>query len=453
MARLPCAIRSTPDPGDGQSKQQGAISTLMTTSDPDIVIIGAGAAGIGAARHLSGSGYSTAIIEQLPRAGGRAWTCATSVGPVDLGCGWLHSAGRNPWTEIATELGFTVDRRLTAWGEQFRDLGFSSADRAEAWDAFAQWNKQIRSNPPASDRAADAIDPASRWTPFLQALSGYISGDELEHISIADYVAYDDASTEDNWRVPDGYGRLITSARPSDAELRLGTALEGLDLTGRNIVLQTSAGTIRTRVVIFTIASNVLAGDAIKLPSALDPWRQAASLLPLGKNEKLYFETLDGGPFEDETHVLGDPHDSRTGTYYIRPFGKPVLECFLGGAGARIASAMSGEAAFDHAFSQLAGLFGSGVRKYLKPLAASNWAGTPSIGGGYSHALPGHADARLQLARPFDSRIFFAGEATHHTDFSTAHGAYESGQRAANEAMSSLAYGGRSDLAATGKQV
>lgn len=410
----------------------------MTTSDPDIVIVGAGAAGIGASRRLSGRGHSMTILEQLPRAGGRAWTYATSAGPVDLGCGWLHSADRNPWTRIAAQLGFTVDCRITAWGEQFKDLGFSGKDRAAARNAFAQWNEEIRNNPPASDCAADALDPNSSWTPYLQALSGYISGDELEQISVRDYVAYDDASTDNNWRVPDGYGQLITSALPSNAELRLGTTLESLDLSERKIILQTSAGTIRTRAVIFTVSSNVLAGGAINLPSVLDPWRQAASLLPLGNNEKLYLEILDSGPFEDETHVLGNPRDSTTGAYYIRPFGKPVLECFLGGAGARACSATGREAAFDHAINELACLFGSDVRKYLKPLAASNWWGTPSIGGGYSHALPGHADARLQLAQSFDDRIFFAGEATHTTDFSTAHGAYESGQRAADEAMAAL---------------
>jgi monoamine oxidase len=71
-------------------------------------------------------------------------------------------------------------------------------------------------------------------------------------------------------------------------------------------------------------------------------------------------------------------------------------------------------------------------------LCASNWAGLPSIGGAYSHALPGHAGMRQVLARPFDNRLFFAGEATHATDFSTAHGAYESGLRAADEAILAL---------------
>ncbi len=68
----------------------------------------------------------------------------------------------------------------------------------------------------------------------------------------------------------------------------------------------------------------------------------------------------------------------------------------------------------------------------------SDWAGTPTIGGAYSHTLPGEAGARAQLARPFDGRLFFAGGATHATDFSTAQGAYQSGVRAAAEAIAAL---------------
>ena len=60
------------------------------------------------------------------------------------------------------------------------------------------------------------------------------------------------------------------------------------------------------------------------------------------------------------------------------------------------------------------------------------------VGGAYSHALPGHATARKDLALPFEQRLFFAGEATHTDDFSTAHGAYDSGLRAAEEAIAAL---------------
>ncbi|MDL2398703.1 flavin monoamine oxidase family protein [Rhizobium mayense] len=407
-------------------------------SEPDIAIIGAGAAGIGAARRLAQTGLSISIFDALPRLGGRAWTYKTSVGAVDLGCGWLHSADRNPWTRIAEESGFEVDRRLTAWGEQYRSLGFPKAEREDARRAFARWSHRVATGQPASDRASDALDPDGPWTAYLQALSGYISGDELERISMKDYAAYDEASTDCNWRVPTGYGALISASLPVGVELHLATPVEALTLGQSRILLQTARGTVRARAAILTVSTNVLAGGAISLSSALDPWREAAARLPLGNNEKLFLEIVGESPFAPESHVLGDPHDPTTGTYYIRPFGSPVIECFLGGAGARVAAAEGHRAAFDRAIGQLASLFGSSVRDCLRPLIASDWAHTSSIGGGYSHALPGQADARIALARPFDNRLFFAGEATHTSDFSTAHGGYESGVRAAEEAISAL---------------
>jgi monoamine oxidase len=94
--------------------------------------------------------------------------------------------------------------------------------------------------------------------------------------------------------------------------------------------------------------------------------------------------------------------------------------------------------AFARGIDQLAGLFGSNVRLNLLPLVASNWGKTTHVGGAYSHALPGHAAARKDLALSFEQRLFFAGEATHAHDFSTAHGAYASGVRAAEEAIAAL---------------
>ena len=125
--------------------------------------------------------------------------------------------------------------------------------------------------------------------------------------------------------------------------------------------------------------------------------------------------------------MLGNPRDRRTGVYYIRPFGRPVIECFLGDQGARIVEEMGPAAGFANATDQLASLFGSAVSHSLRPLVASGWSRMTYVGGAYSHALPGHAAARRDLARPFGQRLFFAGEATHVHDYSTAHGAHDTG--------------------------
>ena len=81
---------------------------------------------------------------------------------------------------------------------------------------------------------------------------------------------------------------------------------------------------------------------------------------------------------------------------------------------------------------------GNDYRRKLTPLAESRWAHDPFARGAYSHALPGHADKRAVLAAPVDDRLFFAGEATSLNFFSTAHGARDSGERAAKEVLASL---------------
>ena len=174
------------------------------------------------------------------------------------------------------------------------------------------------------------------------------------------------------------------------------------------------------------------------MPNGLDAWREAASFLPLGRDEKLFLEL--------SARALSRPRPTSwairairaRAAYYIRPFGRPVIECFFGGEGAEMIERNGPAAAFDYAIGQLVALFGNEARANLRPLAASSWSRATRIGGAYSYALPGRAAARQALARPFEDRLFFAGEATSGQDFSTAHGAHDSGVRAAKEAVAAL---------------
>jgi monoamine oxidase len=358
---------------------------------------------------------------------------------LDLGCGWLHSADRNPWTRIAEAAGFTVDRQAPPWGRQYHDIGFSQTEQAAARRAYAAWEQRMDSTPPVSDCAADALEPDGEWNAYLQTISGFMNGAGLEQISIADYTAYNAASTGCNWRLPAGYGTLIAASLPNPIDLRLSTPVQSIELDERGVELTTPVGVLRARAAIFTVSTAVLAGGAIRLPPGLDAWRHAAACLPLGRDEKLFLEIAGESPFDPETRVIGNPRDCRTGVYHIRPFGWPVIECFLGGEGAWTIEKAGPAVGFAHAIDQLADLFGSNVRRHLHPLVASSWGRMTFVGGAYSHALPGHAAARKNLALPFEQRLFFAGEATHPDNFSTAHGAYESGRRAAEEAIAALA--------------
>src|SRR5208282_3173247 len=396
-------------------------------ADSDVVIIGGGAAGIGAARALAASGRSTLLLEASSRVGGRAWTSEIAGNRLDLGCGWLHSGDRNSWTRVAEEAGLVVDRQPPAWGTQHRNLHFSQAEQTAARGAFNAWLERLSVAPTPSDCAADALPPGGEWNGYIQAISGFISGAPLERISVADYLAYDAAATGSNWRAPHGYGDLIVASLPPRTVLRLSAPVEEIELEPQGLAVKTPGGAVHARTAILTVSTTVLADGAIKLPNALNAWREAASSLPLGRDEKLFLEVVGQSPFAPETQVLGNPRDARTAAYTIRPFGRMVIECFFGGEGARMIEESGPAAGFDYAIEQLAALFGTEVRGNLRPLVASCWSRTTAIRGAYSYALPGRAAARQRLACPFEDRLFFAGEATNGPDFSTAHGAHDSG--------------------------
>ena len=406
--------------------------------DVDIVIVGGGAAGIGAARRLAPSGASVLLLEAESRLGGRAWTHGIRGLTIDLGCGWLHSAEQNSWAALARNSEIPLDLSPPAWGTQFRDLGFPPAEQAEAREAFTQWMRRMSETPPASDCAADALDERSPWNAYIRAIAGFISGARLERLSVADYVAYDEQSTDSNWRVRSGLGALVAGSLPQNIRVRLATPADAIALNAEGVTVTTPSGALKARAALLSVSTHVLAGDTIKLPPGLDAWREAATKLPLGRNEKLFLEIPADSPFEPETQVYGDPRNSRTGAYYLRPFGWPVVECFLGGEGAGVVEDEGPAAGFAFALDQLVNLFGAQVRGQLKPLVASSWGRMQRIGGAYSYALPTHAAARGILARPFEQRIFFAGEATSAGDFSTAHGAHDSGVRAAEEILATL---------------
>lgn len=399
----------------------------------DVVIIGAGAAGVGAARRLAGSGLSVAIVEASARVGGRAWTLGVADMPLDLGCGWLHSAERNPWVGIAEDAGFAIDRSPTSWGEQYRNLGFSEADQKAAGESYDAFDRTLRESPPPSDRAADALPAGGQWNGFIEALSGYINGAGLGTLSVEDYLAYDDAASEVNWRVPAGYGTLVSASLPP-VPLHLSTTVERIDDGGTTLKLVTPRGDVRARSVIVTVATNVLAKGGLRLPATLDDHAHAAACLPLGLADKLFL-AFDDADVPPDSHLLGNPKSACTGSYYLRPFGRPVVEVFLGGAGAMALEdvGLNGAAAF--AIDELAGLLGNDVRGKLRLVAGSAWARTDGFGGSYSHALPGHHAARAALATPWQSRLFFAGEACSPTDFSTAHGALATGIAAADAVL------------------
>jgi monoamine oxidase len=398
--------------------------------ETEVAVIGGGAAGIAAARTLADAGADVLVLEAGDRLGGRAHTVETGGMPLDLGAGWLHSAEHNPWVATAQASGFTVDRTLPRWREQWRDLGFAPQDQEAAGTAYAAFDRRMREEPPASDRAADSLAPGCAWNGYLDAISGYINGAGNAEVSIADYLAYDDAATETDWRVREGYGALV-AAHGAGLRAALATPVTAIRRDGRDLQIETRTGTVRARHAIVTVSTNVLAGGAIDFGTGFDEVLHAAAALPLGLADKLFLAVDDADELDADSHLLGNPRSAVTATYTLRPFGRPVIEAMFGGAGAAAmeAEGLDGAAAF--AIDELCALLGSSWRARLRLVAGSRWGRDDRFLGAYSHARPGCADARRILATPVDPRIRFAGEACSRTEFSTAHGACKTGVAAA----------------------
>jgi monoamine oxidase len=415
----------------------------MFPSSVDVAIIGAGAAGLGAAHALKDSSLSCIVLEARNRVGGRGHTIMASPDiTFDLGCGWLHSADRNSFVPIADSLGFEIDRTLPPWRERAWGKAFPQDERARfirALDEFYDRAEQAAERARQSGRdeaAARYLEPGNRWNPMIDAISTYLNGRELDQVSILDMDTYEDTSL--NWRVRRGYGALM-AAYASSLPLALNCMVKLIDHSAKRLRIETSQGTLTADKVIVTVPTNLIAQETVRFHPALPEKVDAAAHLPLGLADKVVLALDDPDALPKDGNLRGATMRTEMGTFHLRPFGQPCIEGFFGGRYAQTLEDAGDGAIAAASIDEIVAFLGSDFRRKLKPLKESRWAHDPLARGSYSHALPGHAGKRAVLAAPVNSRLFFAGEATSPHFFSTAHGARDSGERAAREVLGAIA--------------
>jgi monoamine oxidase len=407
-------------------------------SDLDAVVIGAGAAGLAAAKTLVARGFAVQVIEARGRVGGRAHTETALYGvPVDLGCAWLHSADINPFRAIAAELGFTVVESGPAWGARRRIAKLSPAKTAAIERTIAEGLKAISAaGEQGRDVAASEVLPQNApGRPLLDAILSWIHGADPVQVSTLDAARYHD--TGYNWPVLQGYGALV-AAYGAGLPVKLSTPALAIDWQGPSVRVETPSGTLAARAAIVTLPTGVLADEKVRFRPALPAAKLAAiEHLPLGVADKVFFR-VTGDPFglPADSYVRGRHDSSRTSAIQIRPFGRDIISCYLGGSYARELEETG--AMIDAVWGELVNAFGSGVRGHLEAPQATAWFLDPHARGSYSAALPGHAHRRADLAAPLDDRLFFAGEACSPDFFSTCHGAHLSGITAASAVADTL---------------
>jgi monoamine oxidase len=406
----------------------------MANGVTEVTVIGGGAAGVAAARRLHDAGIDCLLIEARDRLGGRAWTVAGPDGAaLDLGCGWLHSADRNPWVKVAQAQGYAIDKTPPPWAKASLATGFPLSEQRDFSESMQAFHARIGevAHLDKDVTAAAALEPDGRWNELISAVTSFISGAEPAQISARDFDNYEDTGV--NWRVLEGFGATI--AKHGDGlAVAFDCPVRRIDHHGKRLKIETAKGAIVADQAIVTLPTAVLAEESLFAP-ALPDKTQAARGLPLGLADKLFIALEKPEEFESDSRLFGGKDRIATAAYHLRPFGRSQIEAFFGGTNARELEAQGEGAFFDFAVAELTGLLGSDFAKRLKPIHIHRWGADPFARGSYSYALPGKADCRATLAAPVDCRLFFAGEACSKGDFSTAHGGYFTGVAAAEQVI------------------
>ena len=333
----------------------------------DVIIVGAGAAGIAAARRLHDAGKRVVVLEARARIGGRAWTTIGAGFPLDLGCGWLHSADRNPWCDIARDLGFPIDKTPPPWTRPSLPIGFAVEDQRAfraALDAFydrVEEAAQTGRDAPASE----CLPLHGRWNALIETVAGFVAGAEWENVSTIDLHRY--ADTGVNWRVVDGYGALI-ARHAAGLDIVLDCPVRRIDHGSMQVRVETKQGAMTAAAVIVTIPSALIAREGIKFVPSLPEKLAAAAALPLGHDDKLFLSLAQADAFEIDSRLFGRTDRAGTGAYHMRPFGRPLIECYYGGSLAEALERSGPQAFFDFAKAELVDLLGKDFAKRISPI-------------------------------------------------------------------------------------
>jgi monoamine oxidase len=411
----------------------------MSRSSPDVIVVGAGAAGLAAARRAQELGLTVLVLEAKRRIGGRAHTDTETLGVLwDRGAQWLHHAGRNPFTRFADAQGFRYERTpgpRRLWRGEWADAPLM----AELEDYYQRAFAAVQD---AGARgldlpAADVLPPEPRFRAMFGSWFAALSGVYPERMSTLDYARY--APSHENWRVVDGYGALLARFGQG-LPVEFATPALRIRWGNQAVTVETARGTLRARAVIVTVSTSVLAHGRIAFDPPLPARRrEALAAVPLGEANKvaLAFDRDVFGP--DTPCVLHfEHHTAEAMRFEIRPFGRDLAIGYLGGRFAAELEAAGPAAMAAFAEDKLVAVFGAGLRQHIRGVASTGWVGDPEIGGGCSRALPGLAHLRRQLAAPLAERLFFAGEACSLDAYGTVHGAAASGIAAAHAAAGSL---------------
>jgi monoamine oxidase len=397
----------------------------------EVLIIGAGAAGLSAARAAELAGLSYIIVEGKGRPGGRAYTESTSLGvPFDHGAHFLHAASRNPFRLDAERIGF--DYLKGGYNTRIWDGRWLSADECRE---FHSWSRQQLGHVATQARADNSHPTSTLLSPthkYSNLFRGYYSeflGADAAQVAAGEHLRYDD--TNEDWPLRRGYGALLASYG-AQIPVMLDCPVDEIDHTGREIIVRTRKGSIRADSVVITASTGVLAAEIIRFAPRLDVNKlRAIEGMPMGYAGKIAFRLGEGTFAEtDRHHGLVNLPDGTFANIHVKPFDQPIAVVIVGGPIWEDIERAGPDAMIDAARGAIGTVYGASVVQGLLGPTVTDWLSDPFIRGGHSFVHHGYGMTRQALAEPIDRRIYFAGEAASAESWATMHGARASAERA-----------------------
>lgn len=405
--------------------------------EADIVVIGAGAAGIAAARRVAAANRKVVVLEAANQIGGRCITDTSTFDvPFDRGARWIHNPETNPMVKLARGAG--LDIMPAPSGQKIR-IGRRFARPGETEEflaALVKANRAIDDAARKADVSCASVMPKELgiWADTAEfVLGANFTGKDLKEMSVIDKVRAQDRNSAIACR--QGLGTLVAKLG-EQLPVALSTPANRIEWGSRDAIVYTPAGKLIARAAIVTVSTNVLASGNLKIaPEIPKRYFEAASKLSLGSYDHIFLQ-LQGNPMglARDDILIEQSNSMRTAMLYANMGSSSLCSIDIGGSFGRDLSAQGEKAMVAFAVEWLTKMFGSDIAAAVKKSSVTRWNATPHVLGAMSAAVPGAQPLRKVLSEPIGC-MYFAGEATHETLWGTVDGAWESGERAAEAAL------------------
>jgi monoamine oxidase len=418
------------------------------------LIIGAGMAGLAAARELIQHHFDVTILEARDRIGGRVWTDRSwPDAALDLGASWIHGIARNPIADLARQFNaptLTTHDTVTVHGAAGQVLTereqLALEQRyARVMDAADKLRQQRRARGqtdlPLGKVLRGIIARESLSTQEFRELQYAINtGIEHEYAADVDWLSlyhWDEPYHFDGEDVvfPQGYD-VLAHGLAQGLDVRLNHVVSEIEYGKQGVKVTTNRGKFEADQVVVTVPLGVLKRPGVELSPAL-PVRKQQAIERLGMNvlNKVYLRFPAAFWREDDTDWIGYAAETKGEWaealnlyHYTR---QPILLLFNAAKYGTFIESLSDTDIVREALKRLRVMYGSRIPD-PEAWLITRWLSDPFAGGSYSHLPVGAApDDRVALAEPIADRVFFAGEATLVDQPATVHGAYLSGIREA----------------------